>query len=385
MSKKYDVFLSFRGLDTRRSFISFLYKELVRRNIRTFKDDNELKSGRKISPELVRAIEESRYAVVVVSANYAGSSWCLEELVKIMEFVKNGSLTVMPIFYGVDPSHLRRQIGEVAEQFEKHESREDQQKVLSWRQALTNLASFSGDCSSKWDDDSKMVDGIADRISKKLMMITQTSRSGSTLVGINRHMKALHKLMDLNSNKSVRVVGIWARGGSCRSALARFVYQNISQHFESHCFLGNVKKITKGRHMSHLREEFLTKVQGKYLSKSRVKNQKVLLVADDLNKLEQLDALAEDFNCFGPGSVVIITTQDKQLFVSAGIKNVYEVELLRFQKVRQLFRQVAFKERSIAAVFKSVCCRPTSLALEWSGFRRGKSGSGSGKVLDSLL
>jgi hypothetical protein len=230
-----------------------------------------------------------------------------------------------------------------------------------------------------------MVDGIADRISKKLMMITQTTRSGSTLVGINRHMKALHKLMDLNSNKSVRVVGIWARGGSCRSALARFVYQNISQHFESHCFLGNVKKITKGRHMSHLHEEFLTKVQGKYLSKSRVKNQKVLLVADDLDKLEQLDALAEDFNCFGPGSVVIITTQDKQIFASFGIKNVYEVELLRFQKVRQLIRQVAFKERSIAAVFKSVCCRPTSLALEWSGFRRGKSGSGSGKVLDSLL
>jgi len=56
----------------------------------------------------------------------------------------------MPIFYGVDPCHVRRQIGEVAEQFKKHEGREDHEKVLSWRQALTNLASISGDCSWKW-------------------------------------------------------------------------------------------------------------------------------------------------------------------------------------------------------------------------------------------
>jgi hypothetical protein len=147
---KFDVFLSFRGLDTRRSFISFLYKELIRRNIRTFKDDKELKNGRRITPELIRAIEGSRFAVVVVSVNYAASRWCLEELVKIMDFENMGSLKVMPIFYGVDPCHVRRQIGEVAEQFKKHEGREDHEKVLSWRQALTNLASISGDCSWKW-------------------------------------------------------------------------------------------------------------------------------------------------------------------------------------------------------------------------------------------
>ncbi|CAH8257989.1 unnamed protein product [Arabidopsis lyrata] len=97
---KYDVFLSFRGLDTRRTFISFLYQELARRNIRTFKDDKDLENGQRISPELKRAIEESRFAVVVFSENYAASPWCLEELVKIMDFENKGSITVMPIFYG---------------------------------------------------------------------------------------------------------------------------------------------------------------------------------------------------------------------------------------------------------------------------------------------
>lgn len=364
---KYDVFLSFRGLDTRRSFISFLYRELVRRNIRTFKDDKELESGRRISPELDRAIEESKFAVVVISANYAASTWCLEEVVKIMDFENRGSLTVIPVFYGVDPCHVRRQIGEVDKQFEKHEKRVDHERVLSWRQALTNLASISGVCTLKCEDDSMMVDEITERISTLIEITRKPTRTGSNLVGIDAHMKALSRLLDLNSKKSVRVVGIWARGGNGRSALAKFVYQNIRQHFESHCFLENVKRISQDRHMSHLHQEVLKRVQVE-------SNQKVLLVANEVNKLEQLDALAEDFSCFGPGSIVIITTQDKQLLVSAGIKLVYEVELLRFRKVRELFRQLAFRERAFSAAFESVLCRGTNLVMEWLGCLGVRSG-----------
>ncbi|KAF8111293.1 hypothetical protein N665_0076s0273 [Sinapis alba] len=356
--RNYDVFLSFRGPDTRRNIISFLYKELVRRNIRTFKDDKELESGRKISPELERAIEESKFAVVVISANYAASTWCLQELVKIMDFENMGSLTVIPVFYGVDPCHVRRQMGQVAVQFEKHEKREDREKVLSWRQALTNLASISGVCSLKCDDDSMMVDKITETISTLIDTTRKPTRNGSNLVGIDEHMKALSRLLDLNSKKSVRVVGIWARGGNGRSALAKFVYQNICQHFESHCFLENVKRISQDRHMSHLHQELLKRIQVE-------SNQKVLLVANEVNKLEQLDSLAEDFNSFGPGSIVIITTQDKQLLVSAGIKLVYEVELLRFRKVRELFRQLGFRVRERA--IESVLCKGTNLAMKWLG------------------
>ncbi|ESQ27895.1 hypothetical protein EUTSA_v10018617mg [Eutrema salsugineum] len=408
---KFHVFLSFRGLDTRRNFISFLYRELIRRHIRTFKDDKELETGRRISSELIRAIEESKFAVVVISANYAASTWCLEELVKIMDFANKGSLTVMPIFYGVDPCHVRWQIGEVAEQFKKHEARQDHEKLLSWRQALTNLASISGLCSLKWEDDSKLVDKITERISMSIDTTTTTS-NGSNIEGIDAHMKALSRLLDLNSKKS-----------------------KICQHFESHCFLENVKRIS---HMSYLQEELRVKVQGKCLSKSRLKNQKVLLVADDVSEIEQLDALAEDFNCFGPGSIVIITTRDKQLLSSYGIELLYEVGSLRFQEVRQevreagslrfqevrqevrevgslrfqevrqevrerfqevrqevrevgslrfqevrqevrkevrtILRQYAFKDKDISAACESVMCRETNFAMEWLGCLRVRSG-----------
>jgi len=68
-------------------------------------------------------------------------------------------------------------------------------------------------------------------------------------------------------------------------------------------------------------------------------------VANDVDKLEQFDALAEEFSWFGPGSRIIITTQDRQLLISSVVRSVYEVELLRCNVVRELFRSNAFKER----------------------------------------
>ncbi|KAH0708287.1 hypothetical protein KY284_009714 [Solanum tuberosum] len=82
---KYDVFLSFRGEDTRRNFVSHLYNALDLRGIRTFKDDKRLETGISISDEFLKAIQEVRFAVVIFSKSYASSRWCLEELAHIIK------------------------------------------------------------------------------------------------------------------------------------------------------------------------------------------------------------------------------------------------------------------------------------------------------------
>jgi len=56
---KYQVFLSFRGSDTRYGFISNLYKALTDKGIHTFIDDRELQRGDEIKPSLDNAIEKS--------------------------------------------------------------------------------------------------------------------------------------------------------------------------------------------------------------------------------------------------------------------------------------------------------------------------------------
>ena len=70
---KYEVFLSFKGKDTRRSFTDHLYDALKKKGILTFRDDEKLESGKSISEELLKAIEESRFAIIIFSENYASS------------------------------------------------------------------------------------------------------------------------------------------------------------------------------------------------------------------------------------------------------------------------------------------------------------------------
>ena len=143
---KYDVFLSFRGMDTRNSFTDHLYVAMQRSGIFTFRDNERLERGKSISPELLKAIEESRFAIVILSRNYASSTWCLDELVKIIQCMKEMEMTVLPIFYEVDPSDVRKQIGTFAQAFAEHKERfkENTEKVQTWRVALREMANLSG-------------------------------------------------------------------------------------------------------------------------------------------------------------------------------------------------------------------------------------------------
>ncbi|GKB02470.1 Toll/interleukin-1 receptor domain-containing protein [Tanacetum coccineum] len=85
---KYDVFLSFRGEDTRNNFIGHLYEALQRNCIETYKDDEKIEKGERINDQLLKSIQDSRFYIIVFSKNYASSSWCLDELVKIIECQK---------------------------------------------------------------------------------------------------------------------------------------------------------------------------------------------------------------------------------------------------------------------------------------------------------
>ncbi|XP_017225294.1 TMV resistance protein N-like [Daucus carota subsp. sativus] len=102
-SPLWDVFLSFYGKDTRRNFISHLYYALDQAGIVTFRDDPALEKGQDIPSALRHAIKHSKMFVVVISENYARSSWCLDELVEILS-CKRTKTQVVPVFYYVDPS-----------------------------------------------------------------------------------------------------------------------------------------------------------------------------------------------------------------------------------------------------------------------------------------
>ncbi|RXH94836.1 hypothetical protein DVH24_024520 [Malus domestica] len=144
---KYDVFINFRGEDTRRGFVSHLYKALRQKPINAFIDAEDLRKGDRLS-KLLSAIRESRISIVVFSQNYASSTWCLKELVQILECEDTNKQIVLPIFYEVDPSDVRKLKGSFAKAFDQHDhdSNAEIEEVRSWRSALTTATSSSG-----WD------------------------------------------------------------------------------------------------------------------------------------------------------------------------------------------------------------------------------------------
>ena len=142
-SKNFDVFLSFKGEDTRLGFTSYLYHALCQQDIHTFINNNLL-MGEQISTELFKTIESSMISIIVFSENYAFSTQCLDELFKILECKKNNQL-VQPVFYKVDPSEIRNQKGKFGEALAKHEEKfKDAEKVQRWRNALYEVANISG-------------------------------------------------------------------------------------------------------------------------------------------------------------------------------------------------------------------------------------------------
>ena len=98
----YDVFLSFRGEDTRHGFTGNLYKALHDKGIHTFIDDQDLHRGDWITSALEKAIQESRIFIIFLSQNYTSSSFCLNELAYILNFIKGKGLLVLLVFYYVD-------------------------------------------------------------------------------------------------------------------------------------------------------------------------------------------------------------------------------------------------------------------------------------------
>ena len=145
---EYEVFLSFRGAETRKTFTDHLYTALNQKSIYTFRDDEQLERGTFINEELSKAIKKSRFAIVILSNDYASSRWCLTELAEIVECMEMKKLTVLPVFHYVDASDVRNQKGTFAEAFVKHEERfkETIADVEKWRFALTKVANLAG-----WD------------------------------------------------------------------------------------------------------------------------------------------------------------------------------------------------------------------------------------------
>nr|XP_034897718.1 TMV resistance protein N-like [Populus alba] len=357
----HDVFLSFRGKDTRNNFTSHLGSSLEQRGIDVYKDDKKLERGKTIEPTLWKAIEESRFSVIIFSRDYASSPWCLDELVKIVQCMKEMGQTVLPVFYDVDPSEVAKQKGQYEKAFGEHEQnfKENLEKVRNWKDCLSTVANLSG-----WDvrdrNESESIKIIAEYISYKLSVTLPTI--SKKLVGIDSRVEVLNGYIGEEVGKAISI-GICGMGGIGKTTLARVLYDRIRWQFEGSCFLANVREVFAEKDgPRHLQEQLLSEIlmerafiwdssRGIEMIKRRLRLKKILLILDDVDDKEQLEFLAEEPGWFGLGSRIIITSRDKKV-VTGNINNkIYEAEKLNDDDSLMLFSQKAFKNDQPAEDF----------------------------------
>ncbi|XP_028785831.1 TMV resistance protein N [Neltuma alba] len=355
----YDVFLNFRGEDSRFDFARNLYEALQQKGIHTFLDDERLRKGEKITPSLLKAIQESRMAITIFSRNYVSSTSCLDELVQILEHINKKGRLVLPIFYDVDPSRVRRQRKNYREVFAQHERRfkNDKEKVQKWRQALQDAANLSGfHFKPGYQYEYALIKAIVKEVTKRVNR--KPLHIADYPVGFEYRVRKVNSLLNVESNEGVQMVGICGTGGIGKSTIARAVCSSIVDSFEGFCFLADVRENSINHGLAYVQEMLLSELleediklrdvnKGIPTIKHRLHKKKVLLVLDDVDKPKQLQAIAGGLDWFGSGSRIIVTTRDQHLLVSHGVKRIYEVDCLNKEEGLELLKWHAFKQSSV--------------------------------------
>ncbi|KAH9782316.1 ADP-ribosyl cyclase/cyclic ADP-ribose hydrolase [Citrus sinensis] len=352
-NKKYDVFVSFRGEDTRDNFTSHLYSALCRQNIQTFIDD-QLNRGDEISESLANAIEASAISVIVFSEGYASSRWCLDELVKILECKKDYVQIVIPVFYRVDPSDVRNQTGSFGDSFSKLEERlkVNTDKLQTWRNALKEAASLSGFHSLNIRCESELTNEVVNHILKRLLdEVFEPRDNKNQLVGVESTVEEIESLLGVES-KDVYALGIWGIGGIGKTAIARAIFDKISGDFEGSCFLENVRdESQRPGGLACLRQKLLSNLLKDKnvmpyidLNFRRLSRMKVLIVFDDVTCFSQLESLIGSLDWLTPVSRIIITTRNKQVLRNWGVRKIYEMKALEYHHAIELFSRHAVKQ-----------------------------------------
>ncbi|KAG6675472.1 hypothetical protein I3842_15G104000 [Carya illinoinensis] len=344
----HDTFLSFRGEDVRQKFISHLYHALNKRGINTYIDDG-LKRGKEISQALFQAIKGSMTSIIVLSKNYAGSRWCLKELLKILECMETIKQSVLPVFYEVDPSEVRNQKGSFGEAFAKLKDRfEGNKEVLKWKAALEKLANMSGVELKNYRKESEFIEVIIQWV--ELRLVNETPLSVAKYpVGIECRKRDIYQHLSIERNDIIRIVGIFGIGGIGKTTVSKDIYNQIYSKFEGSCFLSNIREISKqAEGLIQLQNTLLFDILGTSLDvrdidkginviKHRLSSKRVLLILDDVDELVQIEKLVGDRDWFGLGSRIIITTRDQRLLDNAKVDSKHVLKLLDDNEALWLF------------------------------------------------
>ncbi|XP_057817412.2 disease resistance protein Roq1-like isoform X1 [Cryptomeria japonica] len=365
-SRLFDVFINHRGPDVKQTLAIHLYNSLEQLGIRTFLDSQEKELGDSFPSTIQTAISSASIHIAIFSKGYADSAWCLAELVLMLE----SQAKIIPLFYGVKPSDLRYiETGAYAEAFVKYKEKSRYlEKLNEWKEALQSLSLIAGEEFNSFSDwhCQTIVAAVQKEVQRKTpLQVAQYPVALNNLVNdFERH--CLEELVqDFESQcwlrDKAKAVGIFGMGGAGKTTLVKELFNRKSWTYERSIFLFDVREASERRELPSLQRKLLKDLfhkrdlsftsieEGKSYLKDSLERSPAhfsfLIVVDDINHVEQLNALLimDIVNKLG-NSLVLVTTRDIGVLMSAGITNGYRLRGMDRNYGSELFCWHAFDQ-----------------------------------------
>ncbi|KAG0568439.1 hypothetical protein KC19_6G019900 [Ceratodon purpureus] len=334
---KYEIFINHRGTDVKLNFVAHLADALRERHYNPFVDKYDLEKGGMALAEIQAALEGASVQLAVFSPGYAGSEYCLDELVDMLECCKRdeGNVMLVPIFFGVLPEDLERpDDGAFKVAFQKHESSAVcDNRIRAWKKALMEATQRTGfDLRHEAGDENVLMHKIICRVESILSARVDKKQLLSFHVGLETVFASATRELEKMTDK-VGALGIWGMGGIGKTTLAKVLYNHYSERFGFHIFLnggGQVENMDKG---------WFQKVNGR----------KVLIVVDDISSEAEFSKLVPSLRNLAKGSCLILTSREhrvmKSIMRDAQASCLLEMEVLSPEDSYKLFCYHAFESR----------------------------------------
>ncbi|CAL1363854.1 unnamed protein product [Linum trigynum] len=370
---EYDVFLCFRGGDTRHGFTSHLMAALSDKKIKVF-IDTMLRKTESID-ELLSVLQRSTLSIVIFSEKFADSPWCLDEVATIVQSIEIFGHRALPVFYKVGWTDVAGDSGRYSAIIDE-ELKASSEDSKRWKDALKAVANRAGRTSSAIPIESELIKAIVEDVQKQLIDMSPIIKS-ENLVGMGSRILEVEQLLAMDEPDDIRIIGIWGMGGLGKTTLAKACYERIVSSTKDikHHFIRNINQICENQHwVDGLVCELYSKLLSErnlsredldmHYRRARLSRSKVFIVLDDVDTPRQLQQLllSDGFKLpkfFGAGSRIIVTTRNRKVLQSAMAKE-YSIECLNDDESVQLFSSHAFRQYHPPAGWMHLSCRATS-------------------------
>ncbi|XP_070048970.1 disease resistance protein RPV1-like [Nicotiana tomentosiformis] len=227
----------------------------------------------------------------------------------------------------------------------------------------------------------KIINVISTILSRPALYIS------SCTIGIHRRARSINSWVQDESNTDIGILLVCGIGGIGKTTLAKFVYNLNFGYFESSCFLANIRETSKFPNgvitlqkqllstlLKHEKVNISSVDEGIVKIRNALCCRKILLILDDVDEPDLVEAIFDIKDWFGFGSKIIVTSRHKSLLRPQLGHEVHEVEILYTTEATELFNWHAFGENNTSEGYykeysKEVIewCRGLPLALQVIG------------------